>query len=387
MLQSKMLAYFEGVTDGRIFGWARNTSGEPVPVSVRINSVLAAATPKRSWLWRRLREASAGGRFEFRLRLNPGDRVEVFDSLTDRALPGGVRVVVDPRWRPRIALVTPVKQEASYLLEWIAYHRALGIETFLIGDNGGTDGTIELLETLEAAEVIERLDWRGDKAFQTRFDEDAIPRMCGRVDVCSLTDVDEFIRPLNGRTDIGTAIAEIFARSGTSALGVSWATYGSSGRDTPGEGLVVERFTRRAVDDHIHHRTVKTILRPECFAGMVNPHAVLLTGGNYVNDRCDPIAWGSVVGGTKSVSWNSLRIDHFAVKSRSEFDAKARRGRPDLPDGVQDRDGTFFSSRDRNEVVDPMPAEFINRTKDEMAQLRERLKRHISSDSPLHAFL
>jgi len=385
MQQSDSLAYFEGVDGGRVFGWARNLHGEPVPVSVRINNVLAAATPKGSWFWRGLRKKSADGRFEFRLRLNPGDRVEAFDSLTGRALPGGVRIVIDSRWQPRIGLIAPARLEAPYLLEWIAYHRALGIEHYLIGDNGGEDGTSELLQALELAEVIERLDWRGETEFQIRFDRDAIPRMRGRVDVCSLTDVDEFIRPLNGRSDIRTAIAEIFARSETSALGISWAIYGSSGRVEQGIGLVMERFARRAVDDHTYHRTVKTMLRPERFVDVVNPHAMTLNGGDYVNDRGDPISWGSVIGGTTSISWNSLRVDHFVVKSRREFAVKARRGH--AGPGLADRNEAFFLSRDCNEILDPMPAEFIERTKHEMTLLRDRLKRQLANDSPLHALL
>ncbi len=369
MQDSHRLAYFEGVADGCAFGWARNQRGKPIPVDVRVNNALAATTAIRGWLRRSSGTTSSDGRFAIHLHLKPGDSVEVFDRLTGRALPGGVRTVVDPRWRPRIALVAPVKQEAPYLLEWIAYHRALGIETFVIGDNGGTDATSALLEALHEEEVIEWLDWRGAEAFQIRFYDDVVPRLRGRVDVCSLTDADEFIRPLNGRSDIQTAIAEVFARQQTSALGLNWATYGSSGRVKPDIGLVMERFTCRADDDHRQHRIVKTILRPECYAGMINTHVAKITNGDYVNDRGDPICWSDVPAGVTNSSWNSLRLDHFVVKSRSEFEAKARRGRPDVLEGSKTRDDAFFTSRDRNEIVDPMPAEFVERTKIEMAQL------------------
>jgi len=32
-----------------------------------------------------------------------------------------------------------VREEAGYLLEWIAYHRVLGVKIFLLADNGGSD--------------------------------------------------------------------------------------------------------------------------------------------------------------------------------------------------------------------------------------------------------
>jgi hypothetical protein len=291
------------------------------------------------------------------------------------------------RWRPRVAIVAPVKEEEPYLLEWIAYHRTLGVEFFVLGDNGGSDRTSELLQALDAAGVVQRLDWRGEIGFQLRFDFDAIPRLCGVADVCSVTDVDEFLRPLGAHPDIPSAIAGIFADQDVSAAGLSLVNYGSSGRVDPGEGLVIERFTRRGPDSGVIHRVVKSLLRPERLAGVVNPHVFDVTGGSYVNDRGHPIEWDANPATAKSASWHSLRVDHFVVKSRQEFETKARRGRSDLAKGIQDRDEAFFTSRDSNDTFDPMPAEFVLRTKNEIAQLRDRLKRVIADDSPLQVHL
>ena len=231
------------------------------------------------------------------------------------------------------------------------------------------------------------LDWRGETAFQNRFYMDAIPRMCGIADVCAVIDLDEFLRPLDGRPDIPTAVAEIFSRPDVSAAALSWVTYGSNGRVEPGEGLVIERFTRRAADDHIRHRVVKSMVRPERFNGMANPHVVTLESGEYVNDCGDPIRWTATPAMAVRASWSRLRADHFVVKSRQEFESKAARGDVNSPAGFRHRDEAFFLSRDRNEVFDPMPADFISRTKNEMARLNDRLKRVISDDSPLYALL
>jgi hypothetical protein len=220
---------------------------------------------------------------------------------------------------------------------------------------------------------------------QMRFDADAIQRMRSLADVCAIIDVDEFIRPLGGRSDIPAAVAEIFARKEVSAVGLSWVTYGSSGRIEPGEGLVIERFTRRAADDHIRHCVVKTMLRPERFVGMVDPHVVMVANGEYVNDCGDPIRWTSVPAKTEFASWNSLRVDHFVVKSRQEFENKAKRGRHNP--AAQPRDEDFFVSRDCNDVFDPMPANFVKRTKDELTRLRDQLKRFVPTDSPIQSIL
>ena len=291
--------YFELFPDGRLCGWLTDNHGAPAPAVVKVNGVVAATVnPRRSWRWAfhsgwrwmRHEGASRPGGFEARLRLRPNDQVAVFDGVTGHQMPGIVRRVADPHWLPRVALIAPVKQEAPYLLEWLAYHRALGVETFVLGDNGGSDHTSDLLQALDTVGLAMRLDWQGEIAFQLRFDVDAISRICGIADICSITDVDEFIRPLGGRQDIRGAVAELFARPEISAAALGWASYGSSGHIEPGEGLVMERFTHRAPDDHATHRIVKTLVRPERFVGMVNPHVVQLTSGEYVNDRGEPVS-------------------------------------------------------------------------------------------------
>jgi Glycosyl transferase family 2 len=368
--------YFEPLDGGRVRGWAADANGRPAPVRVHVNGSLAMNVgPRRTAFLDLGGGTEARCRFDAELRLVPGDRIEVFHGLTGEPLAGGVRTVVDPHWRPRVALVTPVREEARYLLEWIAYHRALGVETFLLGDNGGDDETSELIAALDEAGLVHRTDWLGAQAFQIDFDHDSVARMRGLADVVSLTDVDEFLRPLNGRTDVAGAVAEIFARLEVSAVALSLVVYGSSGRIEPGEGLVIERFTKRAPDDHVYHRTVKTIVRPERLAAMVNPHQVALTCGEYVDDRGDPVRWADAPAVTRSASWNCLRAEHVVVKSYREFAVKAARGRVDMHFGIADRDEAFFRSRDRNEVDDPIPAELVERTKDELARVRDRLKR------------
>jgi hypothetical protein len=53
---------------------------------------------------------------------------------------------------PILAIAAPVRGEAPYLLEWIAYHRVLGIKAFLLGDNTGDDDpTSALLQALCSA--------------------------------------------------------------------------------------------------------------------------------------------------------------------------------------------------------------------------------------------
>jgi hypothetical protein len=45
----------------------------------------------------------------------------------------------------KIGVCAIFKDEAPYLLEWIAFHRMVGIDLLVLYDNGSTDGGPELI--------------------------------------------------------------------------------------------------------------------------------------------------------------------------------------------------------------------------------------------------
>jgi hypothetical protein len=271
---------------------------------------------------------------------------------------------------PVLAIAAPVRGEARYLIEWIAYHRALGIRVFLLADNGGPDSTSEMLQALHARGVVFRFDWREQSAFQIRFYRQALEACRMGVDGLFLIDVDEFLRP-----QTGSSVTEIargwLANPTIGAVALNWAIFGSSGRTEPGDGLVIERFTRRAPPEHFDHRIAKTFVRVACCDGPAeNPHAVVLRSGRYVDSRGDDVVWdtsrGHATGITTRSVWDPLRVDHFAVKSHAEFLAKRARGDVLVPNRTWER---YFEGHDRNEVEDPVPGELILRTKLEIERL------------------
>jgi Glycosyl transferase family 2 len=278
-----------------------------------------------------------------------------------------------------LAIAAPVRAEAPYLIEWIAYHRALGVQLFLLGDNGGDDGTSELLQKLARHGIVIRLDWIGRKYFHLAFVRQAISLGRTFAGGLFLIDVDEFIRPLDAATSIGPLARSWIADDSIGAVALNWAIYGTSGRVEPGEGLVIERFTNRAPQDCGINRHVKSFVRPDrCSGPSNNPHAVTLERGRYVDADRNDVSWDQAdvpCGPTTNVVWGRVRIDHFVLKSRMEFERKRSRGSATsrVTEDQRSRDG-YFHSHDRNEVSDPMPEPLVRQTKSEIERLRAMIR-------------
>ena len=58
----------------------------------------------------------------------------------------------------RKVLVSTMKNEGPYLLEWLAYHTSIGIDEFCIFSNDCTDGTNPILNRLDQMGVIKHYD-------------------------------------------------------------------------------------------------------------------------------------------------------------------------------------------------------------------------------------
>lgn len=280
---------------------------------------------------------------------------------------------------PILAIAAPVRGEARYLLEWIAWHRVMGIDAFLLADNGGDDGTSEVLAALAGRETgVMVFDWRGARSPQLAFYVQALGvarRFAGGL---FLIDVDEFLRPQDGRRSAREVALDWLARPDLGAVALNWAVYGSAGRDAAGEGLVTQRFPARAERDLPLNRHSKPFVRVDACAGPGDhPHAVRLDSGIYLNTSGTPVRWDTThvaEGITAEVDWSNLRVDHYVLKSREEFERKRGRGSAtSVANGAARFREQYFLHHDRNEVQDPVDPGLLDRVRSEMARIRAAL--------------
>ena len=230
-----------------------------------------------------------------------------------------------------VTLVAIVRNEAPYLLEWLAWHRLLGFEHILIYDNESNDGSEHLLEQMAKAGLITLRRWPDRAGHSPQLSCYADATISCTTRWIMFLDLDEFINLPRDAT-----IGDFLARfdPDVAAIGLNWRLFGSAGQAEGGGAPVTARFTRAAPRDHGLNR-------------------VRLMHGRYVDASGAPLDPGR---GFAPVRHEAAQINHYAVKSRAEFTAKRRRGSvgqtPEDTTKLTHYEGSYFADHDRNEELD-----------------------------------
>lgn len=146
--------------------------------------------------------------------------------------------------RTRVLVVSAMRNEGPYLLEWLAHHLAAGVSDFLIYSNDCEDGSAAMLDSLHAAGVVEHVPQPGGPKVQWRALKDAEPReRCRGADWIAAMDCDEFINLRNPLRDISQLVSQI---GNAEAITLPWRLFGSGGAARTRNAPTAERFIRAA---------------------------------------------------------------------------------------------------------------------------------------------
>mgnify|MGYP002194228464 FL=1 len=278
-----------------------------------------------------------------------------------------------------------IKNEMDALLEWIAYHRVVGVSGFIIADNGSNDGSRAFLDGLERLGIVTVLDFPdvvGQKPQLPAYER--ILRTCSTdIDLLAFIDADEFLVPLDPEQSIATSLDKWFSDPSVSAVALNWSNFGSNGELFAEEGLVTERFTQRAPQQFNANKNFKSIVRPNSAIHFNNPHHVELRYGRYIdtlgNDLVSHPKHGNGV--SEEVVWNGVRVNHYVVKSLEEFLlGKHLRGSAATANRVKHK--AYFKAHDRNDETCLLAAALAPKVKAEMAALQAQLDALPEEESP-----
>jgi glycosyltransferase involved in cell wall biosynthesis len=271
---------------------------------------------------------------------------------------------------PKLAIVTCIKNEGEDLVEWLCFHRLIGVSRFVIYDNLSTDATLRILDAVPFRDEIVVHSVADESAQKYAF-RDAIERYRNSLDWVAFLDADEFIVPL-GETSLLDKLAE-FQAKGIDGFGINWRIFGSSGRRVRPRGLVTQSFTQRAEDDFPGNQHVKSIVRLRAVKKMVNQHYFTVRGKYLLNDGSEaPAAFEGLAPGPSYTQ--GFAIHHYITKSHAQCVKKIVRGRPKPSTSRwKYRPVSYWATYDRNEVKDVRAAQVIAPIEDEVLQLRDEI--------------
>ena len=220
-----------------------------------------------------------------------------------------------------IALCGIVKNEVRSIVEWLAHHKALGFTDFVIYDNESTDGTEKILQALDDAGELIRLEWphsMGERPQRAAYEH---MRKNATVDWIAFFDADEFLLLRRDRT-----IADFLARfdDEVSAVSISWVVFNSGGQDRYRAAPVIERFTESLERGAPYNRSMKGIARRERLAG-IGIHRQDISEGRYVT----PTGKDALFVTGQIMRKHEPRVavlHHYMVKSLEEYEEKRNRG-------------------------------------------------------------
>ena len=179
-----------------------------------------------------------------------------------------------------VSIVACVKNEASYLLEWIASHRCIGVDHFYIYDNESNDGASRLLSKLSAAGIVSAVFWPSVEGVSKQVSayNDAVKRFGQKSKWLAFIEADEFVVSVERGKSLKSVLLD-FDHAGS--VSINRRIFGSSYHKIRTPGLVLERFTLSCETDLRSNRMVKTIAKGRRIR-YVNVHVCHLSSGDAV---------------------------------------------------------------------------------------------------------
>ncbi|MDO5603828.1 MAG: glycosyltransferase family 2 protein [Paracoccus sp. (in: a-proteobacteria)] len=257
-----------------------------------------------------------------------------------------------------ILSATTARNEGPYLLEWIAWHRMLGVTDFLFYSNDCDDGSDLLLDRLAAHDVIRHerhrpppgrsIQW---SALKSAWQHE----MRKRADWMLISDIDEFPVVHAGAGRFDDLLAAL--PQGADAVALPWRLFGAGGLDEITDAPVTGLLTRSAPEGlayPIAATFFKSLVRPAAFSG---------PGVHRPRHRKDerPL-WADGAGRVlpMDVACNDKRLsliglpphralvemNHYSLRSAQAFLVKSERGLPNRADKAIDL--SYWTERNFN---------------------------------------
>ncbi len=283
----------------------------------------------------------------------------------------------------QVTAVSMMKDEGPYVIEWVAHHLAVGFSDLVVYTNDCSDGTDDMLIRLEELGLAHHRrnaipEGLRPQPSALNYAQDE-PVVQGS-DWVMVFDADEFLSIRHGDGTLDDLIAAAKAQDANGIV-VTWRIFGSGGVVDWSRAPVTEQYLMAAPvtwnkgwgvktlftfdADHwklgIHRPKMKTRHIKTDFPDRVK----WLTGsGKVMEDYFKFRGWRSI---TRTVGYDWVQLNHYAVKSVDSYAIRKLRGNVNLKKDKYNSD--YWSLQDRNEVRDDTMLRYTRRRGEIIAAL------------------
>jgi len=227
-----------------------------------------------------------------------------------------------------IALSALCKESADDIKEWVQYHSAIGVDHFLLYDNGSVPKLTDAFSSEINAKLVTVIDWTQDNhdGRQVRSQKHSIDNY-KEFRWIGFFDIDEFIVLLDGSSNIKTYLPKYEDYDG---ICLHWLLFGSNNH-TNRQSSVIYNYTQ-SCPTHGANEHIKCIINPKGYdKKMTNhytPHWIPTNKGvvNVLRELVKDPFGGTRERKSQPIINQIMRLNHYYTKSLEDFQAKAARG-------------------------------------------------------------
>ncbi|UWQ89926.1 glycosyltransferase family 2 protein [Rhodobacteraceae bacterium M382] len=280
-----------------------------------------------------------------------------------------------------ILAVLTVRNEAAFLLEWLAHHRAVGFTNFLVFSNDCQDGTDVMLDQLQSLGHLTHV--RNDGPYEqggiqfTALKRASRMKPVKHADWILPLDVDEFV---NIHTGDGTVQALLAALPDADAITLTWRLFGNADVLRFADRPITAQFTKCAPEILYwpwRAAMFKTLYRNDGTYGKLGVHRPRSPD----QDRLETCRWFDCAGRELDQQFRTKRIfsnygrpnfdlaqlNHYPLGSMESYVLKADRGRAVHSDHLLDVD--YWVERNFNGDTDTSITRYDDARRAGVAQL------------------
>lgn len=242
------------------------------------------------------------------------------------------------------------KNEAPYIVEWVAHYIALGFDEILIYDNMSNDASGEILSKLNAYGAIKYLKWEGEEGESPQMSAYRHAAESTKCKYIAFFDADEFL-VINKNNYVNNFLIKFNNLKNVAAIAFNWRLFGDNGKKKYEKQLLRDRFNKCDLNGNPHLKSFTKISN----LVFVNNMHICDVNGIIVHPSGKEISM-SQFGLSDDIELKYGQVNHYFCKSPEEYLNKRARGVADVLDGSKDKFSKYndvvYDTHNCNEIND-----------------------------------